>query len=130
MFSTDLVLKNATPADVTFSLRSTNGVRTERIDQTSTATEPRLVIIDHRRAGKASDPTLYRDEHLVQIKLYKKNATTGLIHQGFVNVTIGADVAGIITRAMLDDAFAFLVNATNGLLVVTGNKDKLLRGES
>lgn len=128
--SADLVLKNSANADVTFSLRSTAGAKTERIDQASTSTEPRLLIIDHRKAGKTTDRSTFRDEHLIQFKVSKKNATTGVIHQGFVNVTIGQDCDGIITRAELDNVFAHLTSATNGLIALAAHKDKILRGES
>lgn len=128
-FSTDLVLKDSAAASKTFSLRSTNGARTERIDQASTASEPRLLIIDHRRVGKAGTET-YRDEHLVQLKVSKKNATTGKIYTGYVNLTIGQDVDGVVTRAEIDHLLSFLKEATAGMIAVTANVDKLLRAES
>lgn len=128
-FSTDLVLKDSAAASKTFSLRSTSGARTERIDQASTASEPRLLIIDHRRVGKAGTPD-YRDEHLVQLKVFKKNAVTGNIHKGFVNVTISQDVDGIVTRAEIDHLLSFLKEATAGMIALTANVDKLMRSES
>lgn len=128
-FATDLVLKDAAAADKTFSLRSTNGARTERIDQASTASEPRILIIDHRRVGKAGTPT-YRDEHLVQAKVTKKNATTGVLYTGYVNLTIGMDVDGVITRTELNHLLAFMASTATGMINVTANVDKLLRSES
>lgn len=128
-FSTDLVLKNAAAADITYSLRNTVGARTERIDQSSSASEPRTITIDHRRVGKAGTPS-YRDEHLIQLKVVKKNATTGNLHTGYVNLTVGMDVDGIVTRAMINDLLAHLTNASVGMAVSTTYVDKLLRSES
>lgn len=127
-FATDVVLNDSGAVARTFSLRSTQGVRTERIDQSSTAQEPRILIVDHRRVGKPGTSS-YRDEHLMQLKVSKKNATTGAIHTGYVNVTMCQDVDGVITRAEIDHLIAFL-KATGGLLIGTTYIDKLLRGES
>jgi hypothetical protein len=128
-FATDVVLRDNAAADKTFSSRTTSGSRVERIDQASTPAEPRLLIIDHRRVGKSGTPE-YRDEHLVQLKVTKKDAVTGKLYLGFCNVTIGQPVDGIVTRAEIDHLISFLKSGTNGFLTSTTNIDKLLRSES
>lgn len=128
-FSADVVLRDNAAADKTFSTRSTNGSRVERIDQASSSMEPRLLVIDHRRAGKAGTPE-YRDEHLVQLKVTKKDAVTGKLYTGFINVTFGVPVDGIVTRTEMDHLISFLKSATNGFLTATANIDKILRSES
>jgi hypothetical protein len=128
-FAADIVLRDNAAADKTFSSRNTDGSRVERIDQASTAMEPRILVIDHRRAGKSGTPE-YRDEHLVQFKVTKKDAVTGKLYTGFANLTIGVPVDGIVVRAEYDHIISFLKSATNGFLTTTANIDKLLRSES
>lgn len=128
-FTADVVLRDNAAADKTFSTRMTKDQRVERIDQASTPQEPRLLVLDHRRVGKAGTVE-YRDEHLIQLKVSKKDATTGKIHTGFINVTIGQPIEGVVTRTEIDHLISFLKSATNGFLTSSTNIDKLLRSES
>lgn len=124
----DLTLRDNAAADKTFTARQMSGQLVERIDTSTTAQEPRTCTINHRRVGQKGTPA-ERDEHLVQLKVSKKD-TDGKLYTGYINVTFGVPVSGPLVRADFDHLNSMLKSATNGFLTSSGNLDKLLRGES
>lgn len=123
-FATDLVLADNTPTNRTFSLRKTDGYNTERIDQSTTQAEPRVLSIKHSSQGKkgTSDQA---DRHLISVSTTKKDATTGILYTMVTNVTHVVPAMGPLVRADSDHQFAFVKN-----FLITANVDKWLRNES
>lgn len=123
-FSTDLVLADNAAANKTFSLRNTNGYNTERIDQSTTGTEPRLCAIKHSSQGKKGTSE-QAERHLVSFSVTKKDPTTGVLYTSVLNVTLVTPATGPLVRADYDHLIAFAKN-----FLVTANVDKWLRNES
>lgn len=123
-FSTDLVINDNAAAAKTFSLRKTNDYNTERIDQSTTQAEPRLLAIKHSTQGTKGTPS-HADRHLASFSVTKKDATTGQMYTAVLNCTLVTPVQGPLVRADFDHLIAFLKN-----FLITANVDKWLRNES
>jgi len=123
-FATDLVLADNAAANKTFSLRKTDGFNTERIDQSTTAGEPRLCTIKHSAQGKKGTVEA-ADRHLISFATTKKDATTGVLYTATLNATLVIPQSGPLVRADFDHLIAFAKN-----FLITANVDKWVRSES
>lgn len=128
-FADDIVLKDASSADQTFARQAAENNRCTWINTSTTALEPRLARISHRREATKQNPGEFQDRHTVEFSLVKKDTTTGKLYTAVAAVSIQMPLTGPIVRADLDNLLAFLKNATAGFIVVSTNVDKLLRNE-
>lgn len=122
MLSSNLSLNNAAAASKTFVLISQDGTGTVRVDNSTTASQPRKLTIRHTASGKGASAV---DRHLLQFSTEKLDAA-GNTHVATVNLTMAIPRASAITQTDIDDLVAFVKN----FLAVGANVTSLQLGES
>lgn len=129
-YSDDITLRDFINGDKVFSRQLSEPNRCSWIDQGTTAQEPRILRISHRKeARKGGVAGQFQDRHTVEILHTKKDATTGELFTVVGVYSLQIPQTGPFTRAMIDDVHAFMWKATNGFLPTTTYVDKLLRSE-
>lgn len=131
MLSDDLVLKDSAAASKTFSRQSQLSDRSTWIDQASTATEPRLIKLSHRKEALKGKPGEYQDRHTCEFSVTKKDAVTGKFYTGVLTVSLQFPQSGVVTRAEMDHLlyFAALSATTFGVFSTAATVDKIYRSE-
>lgn len=128
-FADDMSFNDNAAAAKTFSRQSLDAQRCSWIDTGSTASEPRVLRISHRREAQKANPGETQDRHTIEFYVVKKDPTTGRLYQQTVSVGVQYPLTGPLVRADLDHLLSFFRNATNGFLTTTQYVDKLLRSE-
>lgn len=117
-FSDSIVLKNAAAANVTMSRLSDDASKSNYLDISSTLSTPRTLSIAHQMSNSPNGV----DRHLVKLT---KTVLDGQSkpQTGTLNITLNIPRLGIV-RADVDDLIAMAKD-----FLITGNVDKLVRGE-
>lgn len=123
-FASTLTLANAAAANKDFVLNLLSGTTSDRMESTSTLTNPVRMGIRHNYVPSKNGLDAY-DRHVVS---FSKSVTDAddKVHTATVSVTLTVPRVSDITRTDLNDLIAFTRNFTG----VTGNVDSLLRNES
>lgn len=128
-YADDVTLKDAAAADKIFSRQLQETNRCTWIDQTSTSSEPRTMKISHRKEAIKGYPGEYQDRHTIEMKVTKKDATTGKLYSAVITVSMQIPLTGSLVRADYNNLITFFTNPTNGMITGATNVDKLLRNE-
>jgi len=131
MLSDDLSLKDSGGVAKTFSRQSQLSDRSVWIDQASTATEPRLIKLSHRKEALKGKAGEYQDRHTCEFSVTKKDAVTGKFYTGICTVALQFPQSGVVTRAEMDHLlyFAALSASTFSIFSTVATVDKIYRSE-
>lgn len=125
-FASTITINNAAAAAKDFVLNLLSGTTSDRIESTSSLTNPVKMGIRHNyvpsKGSSSGDPY---DRHVVTFSQTVVD-TDDKAHVATVSLTITMPRVTDITRANLNDLLAYARNFTG----VTGNVDALLRNES
>lgn len=115
----DIVVADATPANVTFSVTSVNGPKAVYSDASRNADKPRIATFSHQSAGSA---VARRNRHLVRIDRTEVDADGNV---GVVSVYVVIDMsAKVVTTAQAYDTVVLVKN-----LLTEANVTKLIAGQ-
>lgn len=129
-YADDLSFKDSAAASKTFSRQLQEPNRHTWIDTASTAQEPRIVRIAHRKEALKGKPGEYQDRHTVDFAVTKKDPTTGKSYTITLTCSVQFPLTGPLVRADLDHLLAFAKTASpDGFLTNTTHIDRLLRSE-
>jgi len=123
-FASTLTINNAAAAAKSFVLNLLAGNSSERIESTSTLTNPVKMMIRHSYTPKKGVNDAY-DRHAVTFTKAVTDADD-MVHTASVTITMTVPRVSDITRTDLNDLLAFARNFTG----VTTNVDSLLINES
>lgn len=130
MFNTTIPILDAAGATKNFVLQSTapQGGGSQRIDNSTSMTEPQLFVIRHQAVGPNPDSPVNpdgQDRHNLLWTRDKRTAS-GALHRASLSVVITVSRNAVITPAMVNDLVAFERN----FLGVAANVTSLLLNEA
>lgn len=128
-FADDITLKDSAAVDKVFSRQILGTNSCVWTDTTITdPTLPRLMKILHRKEALKGYSGQFQDRHTIEMSTTKKDAA-GMPYVQYATFSVQYPLTGPLVRSDLDHMLAFFKNATNGMLAVSTQIDKLLRSE-
>lgn len=129
MLASDLTLKTAAGADLTYRLISQDQTGSRRIDIASSLALPGVLSIKHSVSGKS--PSIV-DRHLIQLNRTVAAALGSVVVNVNFTLTVPRDVAvtPTIIRDVVSNMLDLLTDGTYTGTATTPTLDAILRGES